>query len=248
VVALSASAPRAAGGHVAERDVVDKGLPRSGLVVLTIGGGLAAAASTSLGVFLVDAGVDAGLGPGESGLLFAVSSVLGLVGRVGMGWLADRYPRRSLYLTIATLLTVGAAGYALLAAGAPAPFVAGSLLAYGAGWTWTGLFHYAIVKDNRLTAAAATGFVQTGLSLGAALGPLAFGVVASATSYRTAWLWNAVLTLVAAVTIRGGRRIVRRHRGLPVVTLRLHRVRPASAVSTPPPLEEDEGRWQTGWA
>lgn len=243
VVVLSASTPRVPSRHSRHQEVVDKGLPRSGLVVLTIGGGLAAAASTSLGVFLVDAGVDAGLGPGDSGLLFAVSSVLGLIGRVGLGWLADRHPRRSLYATIATLLVLGAAGYGLLAAGTPATFVAGSLLAYGAGWTWTGLFHFAIVKDNRLRAAAATGFVQTGLSLGAALGPLAFGVVASATSYGTAWVWNAVLSVVAAATIRSGRRIVRRHRGLPVATLRLHRLRAASGT---PPSREGGMRWQAG--
>jgi MFS family permease len=207
----------------------DRGLPRGGLLVLTIGAGLGAAASTSLGVFLVDSGVDAGLSPAQAGLLFAASSLLGLGGRIGVGWLADRYPRRSHYLLIANLLTCGAAGYALLSLGTPAVFVAGALLTYGAGWAWTGLFHFAIVKDNRLTAASATGFVQTGLSLGAALGPLAFGVLAGMTSYRTAWLATAVLSLAGALAIRAGRRMVRRSRGLPVAGLGR---RPPATVST----------------
>ena len=204
-------------------NAADRGLPRRGLLVLTIGAGLGAAAATSLGVFLVDSGVAAGLAPGTSGLLFAASSLLGLVGRVGFGALADRYPARSTYLFIAGLLGWGAAGYVLLAVGQTWAFAAGSVLAYGAGWAWTGLFHFAIVKDNRRAAASATGFVQTGLSLGAASGPLGFGLLVEATSYRTAWLVAAAFSVVAALIIRTGRRLVRRSRGLPVIELRRRR-------------------------
>lgn len=202
----------------------DKGLPRGGLVVLTAGGFLGAAASTSTGVFLVDSAVDAGLAPGTAGLVFAACSVLGLTSRVGFGWLADRHADRSRYLFIANLLTAGAVGYALLSVGSVALFVLGAVLAYALGWAWTGLFHFAVIKDNRAAAASVTGFVQTGLSLGAACGPLVFGVVAQATSYRTAWLMTAALSLLAALTVRAGRRMVRRSRGLPVAALRRRRV------------------------
>ena len=207
----------------------DKGLPRGGLVVLTLGGFLGAAASTSTGVFLVDSAVDAGLGPGAAGLVFAACSVLGLTSRVGFGWLADRHADRSPYLFIANLLTAGAVGYVLLSVGSVALFVLGAVLAYALGWAWTGLFHFAVIKDNRSTAASVTGFVQTGLSLGAASGPLVFGVVAQTTSYRTAWLMTAALSLLAALTVRAGRRMVRRSRGLPVAALRRRRAaEPAS--------------------
>ena len=199
---------------------IDKGLPPSGLLVLTIGGGLATAASTTVGVFLVDSGVDAGLQPGDAGLVFALASLLGLGVRIGLGWAADNYPKRSLYVLIANLLAGGAGGYFLLSLGNPAAFMVGACLAYGAGWAWTGLFHFAIVKDNRRAAASATGFVQTGLSLGAACGPLSFGLLAEATSYRSAWLATAGLSLLAALVIRTGRRMVRRSRGLPVVSVR----------------------------
>lgn len=197
----------------------DRGLPRGGLLVLTIGAGLGAAAATSLGVFLVDSGVAAGLSHAHAGLLFAAASLLGLGNRIGIGWLADRRPRQSHYLVIATLLTCGACGYGLLSFGAPLVFVLGALLGYGAGWAWTGLFHFAVVKDNRLSAASATGFVQTGLSLGAAGGPLTFGAIAELTSYRTAWLATAALSLAGALAIQAGRRMVRRSRGLPVAGL-----------------------------
>ena len=228
VVALGIAAWGALSGRgpgvrtAAAGDEVDRGLPRGGLLVLTVGVGLAAAGSTSLGVFLVDSGVRAGLAPGSSGLLFALCSLLGLTGRIGLGWIVDRHPGRSPYVLIANLLTCGAAGYLLLGTGSTVLFVVGALFAYGAGWTWPGLFHFAIVRDNRLAAASATGFVQTGLSLGAAGGPLAFGVLAEAMSYGTAWLGTAVLALAGAATIRTGRRMVRRSRGLPVTDV-LHR-------------------------
>lgn len=198
----------------------DLGLPRRALSVLSVGAGLGMAAATSLGVFLVDSGVRAGLEPGQSGLLFAASSLFGLVARVGCGWLADLDPHRSLYLLIASLLAWGASGYVLLAIGTTPLFVLGSLLAYAVGWAWTGLMQFAIVKDNRAGAAAATGFLQTGTSLGAATGPFVFGLLVEITSYRAAWSVAACLSLSAAVVVRVGRRMVRRSRGLPVRSLR----------------------------
>ncbi len=198
----------------------DKGLPRGGLVVLTLGGFLGSAAATSTGVFLVDSAVAAGIAPGPAGLLAAACSVLGLASRIWFGWLADRHPDRSRYLFIANLLAGGALGYGLLATGTEPLFVAGSVLAYAVGWAWTGLFHFAVVRDNRTAAASVTGFVQTGLSLGAASGPLFFGIVAQAFSYTAAWTTAAVLSVAAALTIRLSRRMVRRSRGLPVGVLR----------------------------
>jgi MFS family permease len=211
----------------------DKGLPRGGLVVLTLGGFLGSAAATPTGVFLVDSAVAAGIPPATAGLLFAACSALGLVSRVGFGWLADRHPDRSRYLFIANLLTGGAVGYGLLAGGGVPAFVAGSLFAYGLGWAWTGLFHFAVIRDNRAAAASVTGFVQTGLSLGAASGPLFFGIVAQAFSYTAAWLTAGVLSLAAALTIRIGRRMVRRSRGLPVAALRRPFPAEEAAVQAP---------------
>lgn len=214
-----AGRPAGAVRDPADARTPDKGLPRGGLVVLTLGGFLGSAAATPTGVFLVDSAVAAGIGAGAAGLLFAGCSVLGLVSRIGYGLFADRHPTRSAYLFIANLLAAGTAGYVLLAAGPVPAFVAGGLLAYGAGWAWTGLFHFAVIRDNRGAAASVTGFVQTGLSLGAASGPLLFGVVAQTWSYTAAWLTAAALSLAGAVTVRVSRRMVRRSRGLPVPRL-----------------------------
>jgi MFS family permease len=212
----------------------DRGLPRGGLVVLTLGGFLGSAAATPTGIFLVDSAVAAGMGAGAAGLLFAACSVLGLVVRIGFGWWADRHPGRSAYLFIANLLALGTLGYALLATGSVPASVAGGVLAYGAGWAWTGLFHFTVIRDNRGAAASVTGFVQTGLSLGAATGPLLFGLVAQA-SYSAAWLTTAALGLAAAVTVRVSRRMVRRSRGLPVSGRR-----PSRPARTHPPVPSPE--------
>ncbi|MBG6216871.1 MFS family permease [Arthrobacter sp. CAN_A6] len=190
----------------------DRGTPRRGLVLLAIGAGLAAAAATSMGVFLVDSAVESGMSPSAAGFLFAGAALLGLLIRIALGAAMDRYPQRSPYILVANLLTLGVAGYVLLAFGSSTAFVLGALLTYAAGWTWPGLVHFAVVRDNRHGAASATGVLQTGLSLGAAAGPLLFGFLVAATSYRTAWLTAAVVALLAAATFRLGRRVIRASR------------------------------------
>lgn len=211
----AATPPTTAAGHPE-----DRGTPRAGLVVLTVGAGLAAAAATSLGVFLVDSMVQSGIAPGTAGLLFAGAAVVGLGIRILLGALMDRMPTRSPYVLMANLLAAGVVGYLLLSVGTPALMVVGTLLAYSAGWTWPGLLHFAVVRDNRLAAASATGVVQTGLSLGAAGGPLLFGLLVSATSYSTAWVVAGAVALAAALTFRVARRMIRKSRGVPVPTLR----------------------------
>ncbi|GAA2173127.1 MFS transporter [Arthrobacter parietis] len=198
----------------------DRGTPRAGLVVLTIGAGLAAAAATSLGVFLVDSMVQSGIEPSTAGFIFAGAAVVGLSIRILLGALMDKMPTRSPYVLIANLLVAGVVGYLMLSVGSTALMVTGTLLAYSAGWTWPGLLHFAVVRDNRQAAASATGVVQTGLSLGAAGGPLLFGLLVSATSYSTAWVVAGIVALAAAITFRIGRRMIRRARGVSVFTLR----------------------------
>ncbi|MHA7209407.1 MFS transporter [Arthrobacter sp. MDT1-65] len=199
----------------------DRGTPRRGLVLLAVGAGLAAAAATSMGVFLVDSAVESGMSPSAAGYLFAGAALLGLVIRIVLGAAMDRYPERSPYVLVANLLTIGVGGYVLLAFGSSAAFLCGALLTYAAGWTWPGLVHFAVVRDNRQGAASATGVLQTGLSLGAAAGPLLFGFLVAATSYRVGWLTAAVVALLAAATFRLGRRTIRAARAaaaLPAAT------------------------------
>ena len=99
-----------------------------------------------------------------------------------------------------------------------------------------GLVHFAVVRDNRANAATATGVIQTGLSLGAAAGPLLFGLLTAATSYDTAWLAAAVVAALAAVTFTVARRMIRRSRAL--TAAEIPAATPSTTDHTLTPLEE----------
>jgi predicted MFS family arabinose efflux permease len=112
----------------------------------------------------------------------------------------------------AGMLAVGTLGFALLATGMSSLLVLGTVLAFGAGWGWPGIFNFAVVKSNPIAPAAATGITQTGASSGAAAGPLLFGLIVEATSYTTAWLASGLMALLAATAILIGRHMLLRDR------------------------------------
>lgn len=204
--------------HEAPEDAADQpdhGTPPRALLVVTIAGALAAAAATSLGVFLIDSAVQIGMSPSAAGLVFAAAAGSGLVLRIVWGAVIDRHPQRSPYVFMANLLTGGVVGFLMLTIGTEITVAIGAWLAFASGWTWTGLLHFAVVRDNRTRAALATGTLQTGVSLGSAGGPLLFGLIVEATSYRTGWFVAAGTALAAAVFFRIGRHMIRSSRGLP---------------------------------
>jgi MFS family permease len=185
--------------------------PLAALALLALGIGLGSVAANPLGVFLVGSAVDAGIGVGSAGLLLALGGAVSIAVRVVFGRLADGMGGGRLLL-VAGMLVVGTAGFALLASGAAPFMVVGVVLAFGAGWGWPGLFNFAIVKSNPKAPAAATGITQTGASGGAALGPLAFGLVVEASSYGVAWISSGAVALLAAAAILAGRRMLLRAR------------------------------------
>jgi predicted MFS family arabinose efflux permease len=90
--------------------------------------------------------------------------------------------------------------------------VAGTVIAFVAGWGWPGIFNFAVVKTNPEAPAAATGITQTGASTGAAAGPLIFGVMVALFSYGAAWMTCALLAVAALTAILVGRRMLLRDR------------------------------------
>jgi predicted MFS family arabinose efflux permease len=104
------------------------------------------------------------------------------------------------------LLVSGAGGFALLAVGEPAPFVAGVFVAFALGWGWPGLFNLAVVDLHREAPGAATGISQTGIYVGAAGGPAAYGLLSSAIGYAAAWGVAGALSLVAAAAVASAAR------------------------------------------
>ncbi len=177
------------------------------LLVIAAGGVLAAGSAGSLGGFLVASAVDSGIAPAAAGMLMALGSVVGIAGRLVDGYLADR--REGGHLPVISLqLFAGAVGLVLLATGGNVAILLGTVLGYGMGWSWPGLLNFAVVRLNRGAPAAATGITQTGIYIGAGTGPLAFGLLVTATSFEVAWVSAAGAMIGAALLMLLARRLV----------------------------------------
>jgi predicted MFS family arabinose efflux permease len=174
--------------------------PSRKLVVTAVGAALASSGPCALGAYLVASAVDVGIAEGVAGVLSAAGSASSLVVRIVVGHRADR--RRDYgFSTMVALLVAGAGGFALLAVGQPAAFVAGSFVAFGLGWGWPGLFNLAVVDLHRESPGAATGISQIGIYVGAAFGPAAYGVLSSEIGYAAAWGVAGGFSLVAAAGV-----------------------------------------------
>jgi predicted MFS family arabinose efflux permease len=171
--------------------------PSRALILTAVGAALASAGPNSLGAYLVASAVDVGIAEGVAGLLAAAGSGVALLTRVALGERADR--RRDYgYAAVVVLLVTGSLGFALLATGKAALFVIGVFAAFALGWGWPGLFNLAVVDLNRGAPGAATGVTQTGIYVGAAAGPAAYGLVSEAYGYSTAWAVSGALCLLGA--------------------------------------------------
>ncbi|MGZ4442950.1 MAG: MFS transporter [Nocardioidaceae bacterium] len=170
---------------------------RSLLVVAAVAAGLAAASGSALGIYLVAGAVHSGWSEAAAGLLFAFTSTVGIAARLGSGLRADRRGRNHLGIII-LMLVLGSAGFALLAPSHRLLFALGAPIAFGAGWGWPGLFILAVVQASPTAPAAATGLTQTGTSVGAVVGPVAFGLIVEHESFGTAWIAAGAAGLVAA--------------------------------------------------
>lgn len=176
------------------------------LVLLAAAAGLGAAAANMLGTFLVESSVEQGVAEGTAGLLYALGAATGLTARLATGVAADRRPGRHELFAVAFMLGGGAAGYGLLATGSLVLLVPAVLLAYGLGWGWPGLFNYSVVGRYPVAPGAATGITQTGVYVGAVVGPLAFGLVAEEASFAAAWLLGLGGSAAAAAVVTAAAR------------------------------------------
>jgi MFS family permease len=185
------------------------------LVVLTVGFGLGVFTASSLSAFTVASAVDDGVSKAAAGLLAALGAGVAVVVRIAVGARADRRGQGHLPV-VGAMLAAGALGYGLLASvTGHAPvilFAAGIVVAYGAGWGWNGLFNFAVVRTHPAAAARATSITQVGGRLAGAIGPLAFGLLTAASSYRLAWSLDGAVALIAGAVIVYGRHLLLRER------------------------------------
>ena len=194
--------PRATGAAGGQGDV-----PVLALSVVAAASALASAAVNGMAAFLVESSVVSGLSPSGAGVLLGTGSAVGVAARVLVGWLADRREGGHLRI-VAAIMATGAAGLSLFATGEPAAYVAGTAMVFALGWSWPGLLTFAVVRLHPAAPARATSYTQTGVFAGGATGPLVFGLLVSAGSYRLAWSVAAAAMLVASLAMVAGRRML----------------------------------------
>lgn len=189
----------------------DSGGPQRHLVVLAVGIGLAIAAAGAATSFLVSSAVASGMGRAGAGLLASLAGAVAASVRVGAGVHADRRGP-TLLPTVALLLVLGVLGYAALTVAAasdlPVLYLPGTILAFGGGWGWNGLFNLAVVSAHPEHPARASGITQTGARVGGVAGPLLFGLLVTRSSYATAWLATAAVALTGAAVMLLGNRLL----------------------------------------
>lgn len=180
------------------------------LLLLALAGMGAAGSAACLVAFAVLSLTARGMPVSTAGIVYAAGGVVAILTRVVAGLMADRRTGGHL-LVIAVMLFLGACGYALLAFGGPGLAASiGTILGFGAGWGWAGLFNYAIVRYYPHAPGRATGVTQTGVLVGGMLGPLLFGTAVVRWSYGVAWAAVALTAFAAAMLAAGLRPMLAR--------------------------------------
>ncbi|RZS34411.1 putative MFS family arabinose efflux permease [Herbihabitans rhizosphaerae] len=200
--------------HVRGVGAAVPGQPKTGRVggVLVLWGAaaaLSAVGNNAVATYFVQLGTHAGMSTSLSGNLLSLSAFLAIAVRLGAGVLTDRAPAR-LPAVITAMMACGAVGLALIATGTSVGFLAGAVLAFTAGWGWTGLLLAATIRllPGRTENAGHT--VQSGLYTGAAVAPFSFGALSSAYGFGAAALAGAVAGVVAAALLAAGARLAGR--------------------------------------
>ncbi|GAA4625268.1 hypothetical protein GCM10023196_028770 [Actinoallomurus vinaceus] len=118
-------------------------------------------------------------------------------------------PRRNPTI-IAGMMAMGGLGLALVAAGTPVTFVLGAVLAFAAGWGWTGLLLATALRlvPGRAENTGHTG--QVGIYRGATVAPFAFSALAGATGLAGAALIAAAAGVAGAAATLAGALLLRR--------------------------------------
>lgn len=195
-------------GVLADADIK---IPRAALTILAVAIAFGMISASGLTSFLVTFAVHDHIGKGTSGWIAGIGSGLTVLVRIGVGIFADKKPRRH-FITIATMLFIGAFGYIFLFLGASQSnetlIIIGTLIALGIGWGWNGLFNYSVVRSCVDAPARATGITQIGGRLGAVIGPLAVGLIIKDSSFEIAWLFCGISMVLGAVTMLIGRRLL----------------------------------------
>ncbi len=142
-----------------------------------------------------------GLSIARAGLLLAISQFAGTAVRLLSGAIGDRLPRMLVLGWTGIGMTVGCVAIGMIGAETPFWLIALVVIAYGSVVSsWNGTSQAEFVHLAPAGEAAAIAAVQTSLAFsGAVIGPPLFALIASAVSYRAAFVAVAACVLVVAV-------------------------------------------------
>lgn len=190
--------------------------PLGPLIALSAAAGLASGAAGALTAFLVETAVAVGMPVAVAGWLMVAGGLGCVASRIVLGWRAQARPGRTL-VTLATVMAIGSVGYHLMAGPTPMLVTVGALIAFVFGWGWPGLYHYAVIRLNPVAPGMAAGIGQVGVHIGAAIGPVVFGLVLVNSSYTVAWRGVGVALILSAAGMLAARRwiVVERQRRAP---------------------------------
>jgi MFS family permease len=180
------------------------------LALWALAAALSAIGNNAVASYFVQLGTHAGLATTLTGNLLSLSAVIAISVRLAAGALTDRAPHRNPAVITAMMLT-GGLGLLLIALGTPMSFIVGALLAFSAGWGWTGLLLATTLRLVPNHAATAGHTVQVGIYTGAALAPFAFGALSSGLGFAAAALVAAAAALAGAASMTAGTRAMRAH-------------------------------------
>lgn len=177
------------------------------LVLLAVGISLGTGAVGTVNAFFASGAPDAGVSATQVGLTSALASAAGVGVRIAAGLWVDRRDSGRALLVVSAMLAAGATGFGLLSAGSSLVYLAGATLVLTLGWSWMGLFTFAVVRAYSQAPEIATGVIQTGFFAGGTVAPIVFGLVVERSSFDVAWLLAGAGALVAAATVWSGRRL-----------------------------------------
>jgi MFS family permease len=170
---------------------------------------LSATGNNAVATYFVELGTHSGLSTTVTGNLLSLSALFAIAVRITAGALTDRAPRRN-PAVIVTMMLTGGLGLALIAIGTSTTFLLGAILAFSAGWGWTGLLLATTLRlvPGRTEDAGHT--VQVGVYAGATIAPFAFGALSSTFGFPVTALVAALAAVAAGAAMTAGALLLRR--------------------------------------
>jgi predicted MFS family arabinose efflux permease len=164
--------------------------PFSALVIAGVAAMFLSFGAGALNAWVVESGVDAGLGKASAGLMLSVGAALGIAIRVGWGMRLDRMSRHP-FVVAGFMALGGAVGVLALSYRLPTVHIVATVLAFSGGWIWPVFLNFGVVRANEGRAASSTGVTQTGVYLGVFAAPLTAGAIIERSGYPTMWVVTA---------------------------------------------------------